>query len=117
MSHLESSTSSLQPTEIIGQGAISGKSQRPRYASFPCYAYQLLGKRGSWAVGNSPHTAWIHILDDDSLLNVFYLYRPVLLGEEPEDQGDPRGDAEHRYGGERQGVSEHWWYKLAHVCQ
>jgi hypothetical protein len=27
----------------------------------------------------SPNTAFIHILDDDSLLSVFYLYRPFLF--------------------------------------
>ena len=37
---------------------------------------------------NSPLTASIHILDDDSLLNVFYLYRPFLLGED--DNEDDR---------------------------
>jgi hypothetical protein len=37
---------------------------------------------------NSPLTASIHILDDDSLLNVFYLYRPFLLGEDDEDEDD-----------------------------
>ena len=35
---------------------------------------------------NSPLTASIHILDEDSLLYVFYLYRPFLLGEEDEDE-------------------------------
>jgi hypothetical protein len=38
-------------------------------------------------MGNSPPTASIHILDDDSLLNVFRLYRPFLLGED-EDETD-----------------------------
>ena len=32
-------------------------------------------------MGNSSLTASIHILDDDSLLNVFHLYRPFILGE------------------------------------
>ncbi len=30
----------------------------------------------------SPHTTSIHVLDDDSLLNVFNLYRPLFLGED-----------------------------------
>jgi hypothetical protein len=33
-------------------------------------------------MGNRPRTASIHILDDDSLLHIFYLYRPFLLGED-----------------------------------
>ena len=30
-------------------------------------------------MGNSPRTAAIHVLDDDSLLEVFYLYRPPMV--------------------------------------
>jgi hypothetical protein len=30
--------------------------------------------------------ASIHIIDDDSLLNVFYFYRPFLLGEDDDDE-------------------------------
>jgi hypothetical protein len=32
-------------------------------------------------MGNSPHTVSVHILDDDLLLNIFYLYRPPFLTE------------------------------------
>ena len=35
-----------------------------------------------WSTGNSPHTAWIHIIDDDSLVNIFYLYRPPIFDED-----------------------------------
>ena len=65
------------------------------------------------AHGNSPHstsTSSIHILDDDSLLHVFYLYRPFLLGED-------EGEADRLYGGTRDWVRGRWWYGLAHVCQ
>ena len=51
-----------------------------------------------------------NILDDDSLLNTFYLYRPFLLGEDQDE--DTR-----LMGGEWQWVGENWWYKLTHVCQ
>ena len=34
----------------------------------------------------SRRTTSIHILDDDSLLHVFYLYRPFLLGEDQDDR-------------------------------
>src|ERR1700761_6650612 len=60
-------------------------------------------------MGNSPWTS-IHILDDDSLLHVFNLYRPFLLGEDEDD--DAR-----LWGGEGNWVQGRWWYKLAHVCQ
>src|SRR6266403_83087 len=61
-------------------------------------------------MGNSPHTTSIHILDDDSLLNIFYLYRPYFLCEEME--GNDR-----LHGGKQQWVGGRWWYRLAHVCQ
>jgi hypothetical protein len=34
---------------------------------------------------NSPHVVSIHVLDDDSLLNIFLLYRPIFLGEDEKD--------------------------------
>ena len=61
-------------------------------------------------MNNSPLTASIHILDDDSLLNLFYLYRPLLLGEDDDETG--------RLGGGKEGWDRgRWWYKLSHVCQ
>ena len=60
---------------------------------------------------NSPLTTSIHILDDDSLLNVFHFYRPFLLGEDDENE-DFR-----ILGGIKMWNSGRWWYKLAHVCQ
>ena len=104
MSFLAPSTSCLQSTERVGRGATSGK----RYALFISYIYRLVSKYGP---EQSPHTASIHILDDDSLLNVFYLYRPFLLGEDDEDEES------HFWGGGRRWVRGRWWYRLAHVCQ
>ena len=61
-------------------------------------------------MGNSSLTASIHILDDDCLINVFYLYRPFILGED--------GNEDARViGGDGRWDRERWWYKLAHVCQ
>src|SRR6267154_4196898 len=60
-------------------------------------------------MGNSPYTTSIHILDDYSLLNIFYLYRPFLFGEDR--------DLDMRFEGGVQWVGERWWYGLAHVCQ
>ena len=63
-----------------------------------------------WSMGNRPRTVSIHILDDDSLLHVFYLYRPFLLGED--------GDELARFeGGRDTWARGRWWYQLAHVCQ
>jgi hypothetical protein len=61
-------------------------------------------------MGNSRHIVSIHILDNDSLLNVFCLYRPFFLGED--DNHDDRF-----YGGKKRWDQGRWWYRLAHVCQ
>ncbi len=61
-------------------------------------------------MGNSPHTALIHILGDDSLLNIFCLYRPDFLFQEM-DKFD------RLLGGMEQWVGGRWWYRLAQVCQ
>src|SRR6266403_3992178 len=61
-------------------------------------------------MSKSPQTISIHILDDDSLLNIFHLYRPFFLGE------DEHG-LDHLEGGWYQWHQARWWYKLVHVCQ
>src|ERR1700722_9969361 len=64
-------------------------------------------------MGNSRLTASIHILDDDSLLNIIYLYRPSLLGEDEDDLNE-----DSRLTGGNEGWDrERWWYELSHVCQ
>jgi hypothetical protein len=63
----------------------------------------------TWSTSNSPHTAWIHILDDDSLLDIFYLYRPPIFDGDESDQV--------RAFGGRKWDRERWWHKLAQVCQ
>ncbi len=52
---------------------------------------------------------FIYILDDDSLLKIFYLLRPALLNEnEVESTRILQGGEWHR---------ERWWYSLTHVCR
>ena len=65
-------------------------------------------------MGNRLRTPSIHILDDDSLLHIFYLYRPFLLGEDEdnEDNGTQRF-----WGGNKRWVRGRWWYRLAQVCR
>ena len=108
MSYPLPSTPSLQPTERTGQGAICGESQwqTHQYASFSG-SYHLVTEHDP--MGNSPHTASIHILDDYSLLNIFDIYRPAIF------DGD-EGYVDLTEGG-RAWDRERWWYKLAHVCQ
>jgi hypothetical protein len=52
---------------------------------------------------------FIHILDDDSLLNIFHFCRPITLDDDGADflQITEDGEWDH----------ERWWYKLAHVCR
>ena len=55
----------------------------------------------------------IHILDDDSLLNIFYLYQPAV----PVDvdiESRPGTFSPPRWG---EWSRERWWHKLSHVCQ
>jgi len=52
---------------------------------------------------------FINILDDDSLLNIFYLCRPVILDK---DEEDPARILE---GGNWD--RERWWYKFTQVCR
>ena len=59
---------------------------------------------------NSTHVISIHIIDDDSLLNIFYLFRPFFLGEDEDDYRSLDG-------GHEPWVQGRWWYRLAHVCQ
>jgi hypothetical protein len=72
----------------------------------------LIGFVGkTWRIGDRPYTASIHILDDDSLLNIFYIYRPA-----PFEEQDGEGSL---LEGKREWIFERWWsrYRLAHVCQ
>ena len=59
---------------------------------------------------NRRRTVSIYMLDDDSLLHVFYLYRPFLSGEDEDE--DAR-----LLGGNKIVTRGRWWYTLAHVCQ
>ena len=65
-------------------------------------------------MNNRPPTPSIHILDDDSLLHIFHLYRPFLLGEDEDNLGN---GAWRFWGGSRGWVRGRWWYRLAHVCR
>jgi hypothetical protein len=53
----------------------------------------------------------VHILDDDSLLNIFYLYRPAVLDRDEDEY--TRFNLNGGWGWDL----GRWWYKLAQVCQ
>jgi len=52
-----------------------------------------------------PRSTPIHNLDDDSLLNIFSLCRPIFF------DNHEYGNIEWNWG------HEHWWYKLVKVCR
>ena len=58
---------------------------------------------------HGPHSPLIHTLDNDSLLEVFSLYRPLILDESEADNN------QFLDGGEWS--RERWWFTLAHVCR
>ena len=96
------------PTTIILstiKGLIQGKlicdSQRPRYA--PVLPSLQLSH------DERTPSAFIHILDNDSLFNIFLLCRPALLDESEEDAVEILGG--------RKWNDERWWYSLVQVCR
>jgi hypothetical protein len=73
--------------------------------SYPLFSEScLIDSRRSLA-----HSPAIHILDDDSLLNIFSLCRPVILNE------SEANDTQILTGGEWN--REQWWYGLVQVCR
>ena len=60
-------------------------------------------------MGRGNSTTFIDSLDDDSLLNIFCVSRPVLLDEDDDDDDRILDGGE--WGRER------WWYNLPHVCR
>ncbi|KAI0271762.1 hypothetical protein BGY98DRAFT_1100250 [Russula aff. rugulosa BPL654] len=91
MSSFPPSVSPLYPTEGIGQGVVGDISQRQGIS----------------------HTTSIHILDDESLLNIFYLYRPVVKVTEDENFDELRISIVTG----RRWDRVNWWHKPAHVCR
>jgi hypothetical protein len=62
--------------------------------------------------GSADHRAlkiFVHILDEDSLLNIFRFYRQVMVDEDESDIA--------RILQCGKWYRERWWYKLAHVCR
>ncbi len=77
-----------------------------------CSKQQVPDCEQTWPLGNcnSSHAISIHILDNDSLLNIFYFYRPITFDAHDNEYA-------RLVGGGKKWVHERWWYQLAHVCQ
>ncbi|KAF8490533.1 hypothetical protein F5888DRAFT_1808005 [Russula emetica] len=103
MAHYSSTTGELS------QRGPSCDSQHPR--SLLRISYQLLSN--TWPIGNGSSSTRtpIHILDNDSLLNIFHFYRPApsSLGENDADAVEILGGANWNH--------ERWWYSLVQVCR
>ncbi len=87
---------------------IAGQLSQGGQRSARCFlmSCQLLVKHRP--TGDRPRSTLIHILDDDSLLNVFSFCRPVILYESKANSSQILG------GGEW--IQERWWYRLVQVC-
>jgi len=100
------STALRLPFPVARRSVRSHKSRHRKYVPF-CHIDQLEYNHSPTC--NRRDSTSIHILDDYSLLIIFYLCRPVLLDEDENDELLLiQGGAWDR---------ERWWYKLAHVCR
>ena len=85
----------------------SQDSQDSRYASALIVPYEFATQPDPCA--NRPHIPPIHILDDDSLLRIFFFCQLVLFSEE---------EVDYLFGLQREECAHgRWWYKLIHVCR
>jgi hypothetical protein len=104
MSPFSPSTSCLQLAGRSNQDTSSRDSECWRYALCSCN-----GSPAHHPVSSRPRNTFIHILDDDSLLNIFHLCRLVLVDEDERDDGRIlQGD---------EWIRERWWCKLVQVCR
>ena len=62
-------------------------------------------------MGNRSSRIFIHTLDDDSLLSIFYCCQPAPLNVHDVVSTSIREAPDEEW------VCERWWYKLAQVCQ
>ena len=81
--------------------------QDSRYASALAVPHEFVTQHDPYT--NRPHIPSIHILDDDSLLRIFFFYRLVLFGEFEDDHMFRLQARECAHG--------RWWHKLIHVCR
>jgi hypothetical protein len=111
MPYLSSPNTYLQSSGRISRGAPSYRSNCWRYASFSFYPSQLASETRSPSSDRNIIPGPIAILDDYSLLNVFYLYRLACL-----ECNDDKAYMSERISGGGGWAREHWWCTLVRVC-
>lgn len=111
MPHHSTPNTYLQSSGRIRQGAPDNRSNGWRYAS-SFYPSQLESETRSPNSGRNIIPGPIAILDDYSLLNVFYLYRQACL-----ECNDDTAYVSERITGGGGWAREHWWCKLVRVCR
>ena len=104
MSHLPPPTRCIQSAEQICQDPLSCESQYSRYTPGLSLSICEFIRPAYYSLRSTS----IHILNDDTLLNIFYLNLPIDL---PVDE-----DFNHSIN-DWESYQERRWYKLAHVCQ
>jgi hypothetical protein len=90
---------------MFGQVASSRESQHARYAC----AFNVLSDREQTRLMGRSHNTFIHILNENTLLKIFYLCRLVV--EDEDEVG------KNHFLKWRKGHREYWWYQIAHVCR
>lgn len=108
MSHWLCNAIRLPIVGRTGQSVPSHVSQQRRYAR-PYSIVSLSNTKLRRPTGNRPRSTSIQTLDDDSILNIFHFYRPVVLDEGVVGWVDIIQDTNWS--------RERWWYKPAHVCR
>jgi hypothetical protein len=96
----------IPSTEKSNQSASYHGPRLWRYASFCAI---LSACELTRSMDNRLMKMFVHMLDDDSLLNIFHFCRPVMIDEAESDI------ARILQGG--MWDRERWWYKLTHVCR
>ena len=105
-------SAAIRPSFIgsISRNVPNDESQDPqdsRYAAALAVHHEFATQHDPCA--NRPHIPSIHILDDDSLLRVFFFCRLVLFAEDEVDYLFDLQREECAHG--------RWWYKLIQVCR
>ena len=106
--HSSTATIDLSLAGKLDKVGSSRDFQLPRYAALEV----LLAFSISWPTDNGTHSPPIHILDNNSLLNIFSFSRPDPVEG---TSGNSGNYMQRLKGGEWK--QERWWHRLIQVCR